>query len=84
MLTKEQEDFFNNYYAMFRSEGWQQFVEELQNTLQGYSNIEALKNEKDLYTAQGARSILFNILALEELTKDAHKTLEVEDNEEVI
>jgi hypothetical protein len=64
-MTQEEEKYYNNYFDLFSSEGWQQVLEELNARAEAY-DIGHLKNEKDLHTVQGELSIIRMILGLEE------------------
>jgi hypothetical protein len=64
-MTTEEEKYYNNYFDLFRSEGWKQFLEELEDRVDAY-DIGYLKDEKDLYKVQGELSILRMIINLEE------------------
>lgn len=64
-MTPEEEKYYNNYFDLFGSEGWQQVIEELKSREDAYE-IGHLKDEKDLYRVQGELSIIRMLLNLED------------------
>lgn len=82
-MTKEEEDYYNNYFDLFLQQGWKQFVEELKDSIDTYS-IHELSNEKELYLAQGQLTILKRMAFFEEGIRNAYDMLtEVDDAPEV-
>jgi hypothetical protein len=63
-MTPEEELYYNNYFDLFGSEGWQQVMEELKSREDAYE-IGHLKDEKDLYKVQGELSIIRMLLNFE-------------------
>lgn len=70
-MTTEEEKYYNNYFDLFRSEGWKQFLEELEDRVDAYE-IGYLKDEKDLYKVQGELSIIRLLLGLEEFINQGY------------
>lgn len=64
-MDKETEIYFHNYNLLFSSAGWQQFIKDLEETMEALSTIAGVKDEKDLYIKQGQVLQLNNILNLE-------------------
>lgn len=65
---------YENYFQMFRTEGWKQFIEDMQDIFDTY-RIEDFKDEKQLVYAQGERRILNQILHFESSIKTNYDTL---------
>jgi len=40
-LTKEEDEYYNNYFDMFNSKGWKQLVEELNVNLVNVNSVQA-------------------------------------------
>ena len=64
-MTKDEELYYNNFFDLFRSAGWAQFIDELEDRTEAY-DIGYLRDEKDLYKVQGELSILRMMINLEE------------------
>ena len=64
-MTKEEEQYYNNYFDLFGTEGWKQVVGELQAKAASY-DISHLKDEKDLYFVKGELSVVRLLLGLED------------------
>ena len=57
--------------------GWIDLVEELKNLESIYNKLDSIESEKDLWFAKGQLSILRQVIALEETTKQAAEELEI-------
>lgn len=77
-LTKEDEQYYENYLDLFLHPGWKQFVQESQDILDS-QNIDEIKDEKDLYLLQGRRQTLLNVTHFEVGIKNAFE-MEVSDD----
>lgn len=55
---------YEAYFQMFRTEGWKQFLEDMQDIYDNY-RIEDIKDDKQLAFVQGERRILSQILGFE-------------------
>lgn len=71
---------YDNYFEMFRTEGWKQFVEDMTDVFQGY-RIEDIKDDIDLAKVQGERKILNTILAFEDSIRTTYDTFAEEDSD---
>lgn len=69
---------YDNYFHLFRSKGWKQFVEDMEAVYDSYS-IESIKDELDLARIHGERRILNNILNFETGILQSYTSL-TEDN----
>lgn len=77
MVDLELKTYYQNRLSMCESDGWRDLVEELNNLSNVVNNIDSLDNEKDLWFARGQLSILRQMVALEETTKQAAEELEI-------
>ena len=64
-MDKETELYFRNFTELFRSQGWQQFTDEIKANVAATNNIELTKDEQDLYFRKGQLAVMANILNLE-------------------
>lgn len=71
---------YDNYFKMFRTKGWQQFVEDMEGIFDSYS-IEDIKDERQLLLIQGERRILQQILRFELSLQDNYDLLLEEDKD---
>ena len=65
MIEKELEVYFNNYFEMFRTQGWKQLVKEFSGNITNINSVEQAKDEKDLFFRNGQLNIIATVLNLE-------------------
>lgn len=73
-MTFEEEKYYDNYFNAFASDGWKQFIEELQEYFDSYQ-IEVIPDEAHLKMIQGERKILSRILQFETGIRTAYDTI---------
>ncbi|OUW93307.1 MAG: hypothetical protein CBD88_07315 [Flavobacteriales bacterium TMED228] len=83
-MTKELEDYFNNYFAMFRSEGWKQLISELKSNVGQINSVEMTTDNDNLNFRKGQLAILATILNLETQIDRSYSEAESEDTEEAL
>ena len=74
-MDKELELYYNNYFDLFRNQGWKQLIDELKNNASVINNVEALKDEADMYFRKGQLQILASLVNLEDVINNAHEEL---------
>jgi chaperonin cofactor prefoldin len=74
-VDKELELYYNNYFDLFRNQGWKQLIDELKNNASVINNVEALKDEADMYFRKGQLQILASLVNLEDVINNAHEEL---------
>mgnify|MGYP000223245897 FL=1 len=72
-LTKEEDEYYNNYFDMFNSKGWQQLVEELNVNLVNVNSVQATKDVDDMYFRKGQLNVLNSIVNLDDSIDAAYK-----------
>lgn len=72
-LTKEEDEYYNNYFDMFNSKGWQQLVEELNVNLVNVNSVQATKDVNDMYFRKGQLNVLNSIVNLDDSIDAAYK-----------
>jgi len=77
-LSPEEQKYYENYFDLFLTDGWKQFVQESKDILDSHS-IDDLKNEKDLSQLQGQRVVLLNIIRFETGIQNAFEELSNND-----
>jgi hypothetical protein len=83
-MTKELEDYFNNYFAMFRSEGWKQLISELKSNVGQINSVEMTTDNDNLNFRKGQLAILATILNLETQIDRSYSEAESDDTEEAL
>ena len=78
-LDQQTEQYYNKYFDMFRSEGWKQLIEELQQNAIVINSVEATKDENDLYVRKGQLNVLAYILNFENTTNNNYEELVSDD-----
>lgn len=64
-MDKELEQYYDNYFEMFDSKGWKQFVEELRTNGLSINSVEAVKDSNDLYLRKGQLNVIATVLNFE-------------------
>ena len=72
-LTKEEEEYYNNYFDMFNAKGWQQLVEELKTNLVNVNSVQSTKDVDDMYFRKGQLNVLNSIVNLDDSIDAAYK-----------
>ena len=65
---------YENYFSMFASEGWKQFIEDMEDIYDNY-RIEDIKDEKNLAYVKGERKMLFQVIRFEGAMKRSYDNL---------
>ena len=81
MDNRELEKYHRSYEAMFRSEGWKSFLEDMKNSAENLNSIEACANEKDLYFRKGQLAVIATTLNLESQIEVMKQQLSEEEDE---
>jgi hypothetical protein len=79
-MTQELETYFNNYFAMFRSEGWKQLISDLQSNVVQINSVEMTTDNDNLNFRKGQLAILATVLNLETQIDNAHEQVESEES----
>ncbi len=71
-MTQDEQVYYDNFFSLFSTAGWSQFIEEIQDRADMYE-IGYLKDEKDLYRVQGELSIIKMILSFEQFIEQGYE-----------
>lgn len=74
-MDKETQEYFDDYFELFSTEGWKQFIEEIEDIIDTFS-IENIKDQDDLKTTQGQLQILNRIANFEDSIRNAYDQAE--------
>ena len=81
-MTSELELYYNNYFDLFRNEGWKQLIEDLKQNASVINSVEATKDVDDLYLRKGQLNVLSHIINLETVIENAFEDLTKEPEED--
>tara|TARA_R110000744_G_scaffold39325_2_gene89576 strand:+ start:5383 stop:5640 length:258 start_codon:yes stop_codon:yes gene_type:complete len=81
-MDKELQDYYNDFFELFRTKGWKQLIEELDNNIEVASNLETVKDEQDLFFRKGQLSVFSSFKNLELVITTAQEQAELEEESE--
>lgn len=81
-MTREDEDYYEDYFEMFTLIGWEQFLEEIKKSKELFS-IEGIEGEKNLYYVQGQLAVFNNILSFEDKIRGQYDHIQSDEVEDV-
>lgn len=70
-MTPEEEKYYETYFDLFMSEGWKQFIQEIEDIIDGY-RIEDIKDEKHLNSVKGQLQMLQRVAKFERSIRNAY------------
>ena len=82
MLDKQLEQYYSNFFDLFRSKGWKQLTEELTVNIQNINTLDSVKDSEDLYHRKGQLLVLYNLVNLSNTVEQAYEDLK-EQSEDV-
>jgi hypothetical protein len=71
-MTKDEETYYNEYFDLFRSEGWLQILDELKDRADTHE-ISNIEDEKTLFRMKGELSIINMLLGFEALMERCYE-----------
>lgn len=80
-MTKEDEQYYDNFFTLFALEGWKQYVKDAEQSKEGFI-IENIDNEKTLFHTRGQLDVINNIINLETKIRYQFDQLKAEELEE--
>jgi hypothetical protein len=78
-IDQETEQYYNKYFDLFRTDGWKQLIEELQQNAFVINSVEATKDENDLYVRKGQLNVLAYLINFETATNNNYEELTSDD-----
>ena len=78
-MTLEEEKYYDNYFDVFASDGWKQYISEISEILDSH-RIEDIKDEQALQFLKGERSALNRVLSFELGIRTAYETIKASDS----
>jgi hypothetical protein len=84
-MNQELETYFDNYFAMFRSEGWKQLISDLRGNVENINSVELTEDVNNLYFRKGQLAILGTLFNLEtQIDSSQQQALEGESEDEAV
>ena len=74
-MDQETQQYFDNYFTLFSTDGWKQLIEELKQNALVINSVEATKDANDLYVRKGQLNVLAYLLNLEAATNTNYDEL---------
>jgi len=77
-LDSNLEKQYENFFSMFITDGWKQFIEDMEDIYDTY-RIEDITDEQQLNRIKGERSILWRIINMEQSIHHAYDSMKEDD-----
>ena len=77
-MSPEENKYYDNYFDLFATDGWKQFIEEINDILDKH-RIEDIKNEQHLAFIKGERDALFRVRRFEQGIRTSYDVLTKDD-----
>jgi hypothetical protein len=74
-MDKELEQYYNNFFELFRTEGWKQLLQDITASVNNINSVGAVKDADDLFFRKGQLVVLSNIINLEASINTAFEEL---------
>lgn len=78
-MDKELERYYEDRFSMTGSQGWKDFLVDVNEMIDNVNNILGAKNEQELYFKKGQLDILIWLTRLRDLADSAYKALKDDD-----
>jgi len=78
-MTPEVEKYYENYFDLFTTDGWKQYVEQVEAEKDNFL-IENIKDDRDLYAKQGQLYVINNILNFESMIRNAYDSIQEDED----
>ena len=83
-MNKETEEYYDNYFSLFRHQGWKQLVNDFSNNAIQINSVEATKDADDMQFRKGQLNILGYLLNMENIMntnyEQAQQETEIKDD----
>ena len=68
-MDQETQQYYDNYFSLFSTEGWKQLTQEFTNNAVQINSVEATKDSNDMYFRKGQLNVLAHILNLQTIVE---------------
>jgi hypothetical protein len=76
MITKELQKYYEDRFDMFSTQGWIDFITDIEELRKPLFNIKSIKTQDDLQFRKGQIDIIDWVLGLKEISEKAYKDLQ--------
>ena len=73
-MTKEDQKYYEDYFDLFSTTGWKQFVSEVEESISRFT-FDVVESEKDLFLAKGQLLILNNTKNFEAMIRNNYDSV---------
>lgn len=74
-MDKETQEYYDNYFSLFRQKGWKQLINDFGNNAQQINSVEAAKDSDDMFFRKGQLNILAYLINLEHAVTNSYDEL---------
>lgn len=75
-MDREVEKYYNNLFDLFRTEGWKQIMQEVEDNITATNSVVDVKDSEDLFFKKGQLQVLTTFRRLEETVDLAWQEME--------
>jgi len=75
-MDREVEKYYNNLFDLFRTEGWKQIMQEVEDNITATNSVVDVKDNEDLFFKKGQLQVLTTFRRLEETVDLAWQEME--------
>ncbi len=75
-MDKQLEKYYEERFSTMATQGWKQFLEDVQGIFDAVNKVAPIQNELDLYFRKGQLDILQWVLTLKESSEQAYEALQ--------
>jgi len=75
MIDKQTNDYYDAMFDMFSSQGWKEFISDMEFALDAINNLESITDEKHLFTTQGQVKTLKSIVGFQSALESSYEEL---------
>ena len=79
-MDKDTQTYFDHYFDLFASQGWKQFIEDMEGNRDLMSDLMTVKDANDLFYRKGQVDVLNRIVNFQDSIENAHKVVANEEN----
>lgn len=80
-MKKELQDYYEDRFTTMATQGWSDFIEDVQGLYNNYNNVGSVTTHEELFKRKGQLDILQWILSLKEVSSQSYEELLVADND---
>ena len=66
-MDQETQEYYDNYFNLFMSDGWKQLMQDFNNNAVQINSVEAVKDADDMFFRKGQLNVLAHLLNMENI-----------------